>query len=201
METATLLAQINATPFTGRRRLVAIAGPPASGKSTLAEALVEGHANMCALPMDGYHLSNDLLDARGLRSRKGAPDTFDARGFLHLIGRLKSEADVFYPTFDRHLDASINASGYVGPQIQTVVIEGNYLLLDHDIWRDLSDHWDLSVRLVVPQQVLVERLIARWRHHGFNDTDAKAKAMTNDIPNALTVADHSLPADITITVD
>ncbi len=73
----------------GRRHLVAVAGAPASGKSTLAATMADdltrkGRA-ACVLPMDGFHLDNRILDARGLRQRKGAPETFDLRGFAALL--------------------------------------------------------------------------------------------------------------------
>ena len=61
----TLSRLLLARPETGRS-LVAVAGPPASGKSTLAEGLVErlnaerpGVAAL--LPMDGYHFDDLLL--------------------------------------------------------------------------------------------------------------------------------------------
>jgi pantothenate kinase len=194
-----LIKRISATPFTGRRRLVALAGPPASGKSTLAKDLSHHIPNSRVVPMDGFHLDNAILDARDLRARKGAPQTFDAQGFMHLVRRLKCEDDVYYPLFDRCIDKSINAAGHIGPLIETLIIEGNYLLLDHDIWRDLVEHWDLSIQLNVPQDILKERLVARWLSYGLDADAALARAMSNDIPNAATVAQNTMPADITIT--
>ena len=63
----------------GFRPLIGIAGPPASGKSTLAHALAEQTGGI-AVPMDGFHLDNPILEARGLRQRKGAPETFRCGG-------------------------------------------------------------------------------------------------------------------------
>ncbi len=83
------------------RYIVAIAGPPASGKSTLSEAvsgqinLIRGEPICAVVAMDGFHLDNSVLDARGLRLRKGAPETFDAEGFVRLIRRVAADdADV-----------------------------------------------------------------------------------------------------------
>ena len=44
------------------RIAIAIAGPPGSGKSSLAAALCThlGEAS-CAIPMDGFHLDNSIL--------------------------------------------------------------------------------------------------------------------------------------------
>lgn len=148
--------------------------------------------------MDGFHLSNDLLDASGLRSRKGAPETFDAYGFLHLMACLKTGDQVYFPIFDRTHDMSINAAEQVAPEIKTAIVEGSYLLLDREIWRDLTDRWDLIVLLHVPEATLTDHLIARWRHHGLSKASAQERALSNDIPNAKTVTEHSLPAEINI---
>ncbi len=92
------------------RRLVAIAGAPGSGKSTLTDNLVT-HLNVtrpgvaAVLPMDGYHFDARVLVPRGLRSRKGAPETFDVVGLQHMLKRLRDddEEEVAVPVFDRDL--------------------------------------------------------------------------------------------------
>lgn len=197
-----LAGRIEALPHNKTRLLIAIAGPPGSGKSTLSEAVVgelvaRGH-DAVTMPMDGFHLDNRLLDARGLRARKGAPETFDVTGFLHLIRRLQSEDEVIYPVFDRSLDVAVAGAGFVGPDIQTVLIEGNYLLLDRPDWRDLAPLWDLSIYLSVPHDVLRARLMERWRTHGYDADASAAKADGNDLPNAQLVADHLIAPDIQI---
>lgn len=182
------------------RQLIAIAGPPAAGKSTVAEAVVAELGDAAALvPMDGFHYSNAILEARGLRPRKGAPETFDLAGFKALLARLKSEDKVAVPTFDRSLDASIGSSRPVEAHHQTLIVEGNYLLLDEPGWRDLAEIWDFSVFLDVPTETLKTRLIQRWLDHGFDPAGAEEKALSNDIPNALRVVEMVLAADLTIS--
>lgn len=193
-----LMQKIAATPFVGRRRLIALVGPPASGKSTLAKALAAIDPHNSVVPMDGFHLDNSLLELRGLLKRKGAPETFDVAGFLHLVQRLRTEDEVIYPLFNRSLDASINAAGHIGPDTKTIIVEGNYLLLNQPIWQDLAPFWDLSVRLQVDETTLQERLIQRWRTHGLSDANAVDRAHSNDLPNARLVQNNSQPADITI---
>jgi pantothenate kinase len=101
----------------GGRKLVAVAGPPASGKSTFAALLCDTlkREGMLAqtVPMDGFHLDNRLLDARGLRARKGAPETFDIQGFVALVQRLKQGGDVVYPVFDRDRDLAVAGADMV----------------------------------------------------------------------------------------
>ena len=198
MQLDELAAGIARTQPKGRRRLVAIAGPPASGKSTLAETLADRVADACVVPMDGFHLDNSLLDARGLRHRKGAPETFDARGFAALVARLAAEDDVIFPTFDRVSDRAVAGAGHVSAGVRTVILEGNYLLLDRPVWRNLVPFWDRAFRLIVPREVLRDRLIARWLAHGYSPEAAERKALDNDLPNAelvLSGSDGGLPVE------
>ena len=196
-----LVTRIKAAPMRGKRRLVAVAGAPASGKSTLAEVLAAADASFCMVPMDGFHLDNGVLRDRDLLHRKGAPETFDVAGLRHLVTRLAQEDEVIYPSFDRRLDRAIAGSGVVGPAIETVILEGNYLLLDRPGWRDLAALWDLSIRLDVPAEVLETRLMQRWLDHGYSPQDATRKVHQNDMLNANTVIADALPADITLTPD
>jgi len=107
---------------------MAIAGPPAVGKSTTAEAVVTAlsHAGHAAVlvPMDGFHLDNSILDARGLLPRKGAPETFDIAGLTHLVARLRAEDEVMFPVFDRAVDCAIAGRGRVGPEHRVIVSRG-----------------------------------------------------------------------------
>lgn len=181
------------------RKLIALAGPPASGKSTIAEALVTHLGQTAALvPMDGFHYSNAILDARDLRARKGAPETFDLAGFNTLMWRLRTEGEVAVPTFDRSLDTSIGSSVLIEAHHSLIIVEGNYLLLDEPDWKDLKQHWTLSIALDVPDDVLEKRLVQRWLSHGLSTQAARNRAMSNDIPNAQRVMRNRLMPDLTI---
>ncbi len=184
----------------GRRRLIAIAGPPGAGKSTLAAALVQELGPTAALvPMDGFHFDNDTLKSRGLRNRKGAPETFDLEGLSSLLEQLVRDDEVAIPDFDRVQDKVVGASTFVRAGHRWVIVEGNYLLLDEPGWRDLPHHWDLSLYLDEPHDVLEERLVHRWLDLGLTLDDARAWALGNDIPNAKRVAAARLPADLVLS--
>ncbi len=175
------------------RRLIALAGPPGVGKSRLAARLAEQIEGAALVPMDGFHLDNHLLDRAGIRHLKGAPQSFDAAGFLALIRRLKVEGEVIYPLFDRSRDLSIAGAGRVEADCQTVIIEGNYLLLDQPIWRELAPLWDLSLRLEAPIEILRERLMRRWDELGCSAEEIVLH-LKNDLDNAACVTTQSLPA-------
>ena len=185
----------------GGRRLVALSGAPGSGKSTLSEPLAamltERGVRSEVVPMDGFHLDNRLLEARGLMPRKGAPETFDLGGFKRLCHALRADDEVIYPLFDRSRDLAIAGAAHVGQDCSGAGIEGNYLLFDEPGWGDLADLWDVSIRLDVPLADLEARLVQRWLTHGLDQAAAEARARGNDLANAQRIASARLPADLT----
>jgi pantothenate kinase len=200
-----LAERVHAMRGDGRRLLVAVAGAPGSGKSTLAEELSRRlNAQKCVtrvVPMDGFHLDNGVLGARGLLARKGAPETFDSAGFLHLVQRLRERTEVIAPVFDRARDLAVAGAQVIPAEAEVVLIEGNYLLFDAPPWFNLAPIWSLSVRLEVPLQDLRARLIQRWLKLGHTSATATRRAEANDIPNAEAVVARALPADIVLTPD
>ncbi|MBV0914080.1 uridine kinase [Rhodobacteraceae bacterium ASV31] len=183
------------------RRLVGIAGPPGSGKSTLAArvAAALGTRRAVVLPMDGYHLDNADLDRRGLRDIKGAPETFDADGFVTKLRAVRKATGVVrYPVFDRAADRTVPEAGTLHPQVDTVVVEGNYLLLQDPPWNALRSLLDASVMIAPPETVLLERLVERWLTHGLSPEAARRRAAGNDLRNVRTVLSRSAPADLLI---
>lgn len=203
-----IIARIRAVHRPGDRTLVAIVGAPGSGKSTLAQRLVadlaarDGPSGAALVPMDGYHLDNAELDALGLRAVKGAPQTFDAAGFVALVRRVRAnDGPVSYPLFDRGLDRTIPEAGHLAADTPIVVFEGNYLLLNKGVWAELAGLFDVTVMLSVPMPDLRARLVERWLSYGLSQPDAEARAEGNDIPNARLVIANSAEADLTLGAD
>lgn len=181
------------------RFITALAGPPGSGKSTLAADLVARlGAGAKAVPMDGFHYDDAVLNARGARDRKGAPDTFDARGFLHLLKRLRSEDEVAIPLFDRELEISRAGADIVTAEDRILVIEGNYLLLNEAPWPEALPLYDMTVWIDVPEAELDRRLVARWAHYGKTPEAARAWIDGNDMPNIRRVTQGSRAADVVL---
>ena len=198
-----LVASILNAPQQGQRRIVAIAGPPGSGKSTIAKALVPlvAKAGVIAqvVPMDGFHLDNSILLERNLMDVKCSPGTFDVRGLAELISRLGNEPEIIFPKFDRDKDLAIAGAGFVSEDCDLVLVEGNYLLLEAPFWRDLSKYWDFSVFLDVEPKLLRERLMKRWLDQGLSLDQAKKRVNDNDLVNLKTVVCSSSVADFTFS--
>jgi pantothenate kinase len=152
--------------------------------------------------MDGFHYDNAILDAKGLLAKKGAPETFDADGFIALVRRLRTTSgspvsdEIAVPVFDRTQDLSRASARLIGRQHRLIVIEGNYLLLNRSPWSELAALFELKIFIAPPLPVIEERLIQRWLDHGLDQSAAELRARGNDLANAAIVLNESLPADI-----
>ena len=184
-----------------KRLLVAVAGAPASGKTTLAHDLANRIPNCACVSMDGFHLDNPILKHMNLSERKGSPETFNLDGFIALIKRLKEPSDVYVPVFDRLTERTINSASLIPGSAKIIVVEGNYLLLNEPGWEALQSLWDFTIFLETDLATIEQRLLDRWLSHGYTHDAAHAKISLNDLPNAKRILSHLVPADLVIKTD
>ena len=193
--------RIIAAAADAERFVVALAGPPGAGKSTLSEQLwqaidAELPGQVVVVPMDGYHFDNAVLGAEQVPV-KGAPHTFDVAG-LHadLLRIRRTDAAVAVPVFDRPLDLARAGGRIVALGHRIILVEGNYLLLEQSPWCDLAPLFDFSVMLEVDDDELERRLVERWRGMGQAPEAALDKARNKDMLNARLVKRHSRTPDL-----
>ena len=170
-----------------RRIIVFIAAPPGAGKSTLSSFLQmlsernEELTDIQAIGMDGFHRRQEyLLTHSAIRNGekikmvkiKGAPITFDLDLLKSRIEAIKLSNNVGWPEYDRHLHNPTDNAVIVDKKI--ILIEGNYLLLDEDGWRDLSKLADYTVFITANENLLRDRLIDRKEKSG-NTLEAATK--------------------------
>lgn len=202
IDEAGLLARILGTD-PAARCIVGIAGPPGSGKSTVAERLVAAANSIrpgfaALLPMDGFHYDDKLLDEMGCRARKGAADTFDVGGLAHMLARLRArdEAAVAVPVFDRTIEIARAGARLIAQGVGVVVVEGNYLLLAEAPWSYLRTAFDLTVMIETSEADLRLRLAHRWQGLGLDPEAITRKVEQNDIPNGRRVRAQSQRPDL-----
>ncbi|MCM1972968.1 nucleoside/nucleotide kinase family protein [Streptomyces sp. G1] len=202
MQTSELILRAAALAGRGGRQILGIAGPPGSGKSTLAALIADalGPERAVVVPMDGFHLAQAELDRTGRADRKGAPDTFDAAGYVSLLHRLRASGGpvVYAPAFDRSIEEPIAGSIPIAPDTPLVITEGNYLLHDAPQWAPVRPLLDEAWYLAPDETLRVRRLVDRHVRHGKDPAYARAWVTRSDEPNARLIARGRHRADLVL---
>lgn len=170
-----------------QRRFLGITGAPGAGKSTVAEAVASALAPEALLVgMDGFHLRDDELRRLGRYERKGAPDTFDAAGYVNLLRRLRERGDpvVYAPLFDRSLEESIGSAVPVPQETPLIITEGNYLLVDDAAWGAVAGLLDECWYVDPGDDTRLSWLVARHVRYGRSADEAAFRSYGSDAANA-----------------
>ncbi|MCV7285756.1 nucleoside/nucleotide kinase family protein [Mycolicibacterium wolinskyi] len=185
----------------GERRILGLTGAPGAGKSTVAELLVTalGPDTAVLVPMDGFHLANEVLTDLGILDRKGAHDTFDDGGYARLIATLRAQRVddpvVYAPRFRREIEEPIGSSIPVRPDVPLVVTEGNYLLLESDAWSEARSCIDEVWFLALHTEIRHARLLSRHEAYGKSPEEAAFWAFGSDERNARLIESTAGRAD------
>ncbi|MEV4537262.1 nucleoside/nucleotide kinase family protein [Asanoa sp. NPDC049518] len=196
-----LVARAAALADLGPRRVLGIVGAPGAGKSTLAARIVDGVGPAAALvPMDGYHLAEAELHRLGRHDRKGAIDTFDAGGYVSMLGRLAAGGPetVYAPQFHREIEEPIAGSIPVPQEVRLVVTEGNYLLVPDEPWSGVRLLLDEVWYLDLDEEERLRRLVDRHMAYGRSRAEAKARSYGSDQVNAELIATTRSRADLVV---
>ncbi|XP_021673335.2 putative uridine kinase C227.14 isoform X2 [Hevea brasiliensis] len=202
------------------KHIVGLAGPPGAGKSTLGSEVVRRINELwpqkassfdsqvkppdvaAILPMDGFHLYRSQLDAmenpEEAHARRGAPWTFAPTLLLECLKKLRNEGSVYAPSFDHGIGDPVEDDIFVSLQHKVVIVEGNYLLLEEEVWKDISSMFDEKWFIDVDIDKAMERVLKRHVATGKPPDVAKWRIDYNDRPNAELIIKSKKNADLVI---
>lgn len=190
------------------RVIIYMAAPPGAGKTSLSLLLEDIYKEsprpytFQSLSMDGFHHTNSYLTSHYteingeqtlLNEIKGKPETFDLNGLTRAIQALHKGEAVEWPIYSRSLHDVSDETIKVDADI--VLIEGNYLLLNQEGWKDLVSYADLRVFLTAPRELLKKRIIERKLKGGHIKEEAVAHYERADLPNHYLIMNQSQKAD------
>lgn len=191
----------------GSRRVLGIAGAPGSGKSSLTALLGRElpAGSSVVVPMDGFHLADVALTRLGRSGRKGAPDTFDAAGYVALLQRLRAampqDPPVWAPMFERDLEQPLAGAIEVAADVPLVITEGNYLLCVDGPWAQVRGMLDARWFVEAPEELRHRWLIERHERFGKSPAAAREWALGPDEDNARLIAGTRDRADVVVQLD
>ncbi|KAH0838852.1 P-loop containing nucleoside triphosphate hydrolase protein [Lanmaoa asiatica] len=214
----------NPVPTTARL-LIAIAGVPASGKTSFAARLVQrinallkthpspsqSESEAILIGVDGWHLTRAQLDAmddpKRAHDRRGIHWTFDAPAYVDFVARLRhsfptdhSDPDIYAPSFDHALKDPTPDAVVIKPSHRIVVIEGLYTMLDIDPWRRAAAQMDERWWVHIDPARAKTRLVKRHVQTGIaKDMDeAVWRAENNDEDNGRFISRNLFAVTYTI---
>ena len=195
-EAAALLAQPG-------RRVLGIAGGPGVGKSTLATQLVAAlGVDAAYVPMDGFHMRHNKLEALGTAADKGMPHTFEGAAFAEFLAALKAASGPMSgPGYSRKIEDVVDDAFSIPATARLLVVEGNYLLLSMAPWWRVRPLLDRAAFIEVPRETVRARLMKRHAEEGlFTEERNRAHIERVDLPNYDLVMRSKPQADIAIEI-
>ena len=197
-----------------KRVLIMLAAPPGAGKSTLLAYLEKlsagtpGIEKIQTIGIDGFHRYQDYLlthtTERGgeripMVKIKGAPITFDLEKLTERVKKVAAGEVCGWPMYDRLLHNPVEDAITVDGGI--VLLEGNYLLLDEEGWRDLRQYADYTIMIRAEEAMLRERLVRRRMQTGVPEKEAGEFVDYSDMVNVRTCLMRSAAADLVLRID
>lgn len=190
------------SPDSVSRLMVAVAGPPGSGKTacaTILVAVINAETNddtAMLIGLDGWHYPNDYLTTHfikwneqqvALQRFKGAPETFDADAAYDCLSEIRRGGHARFPVYSRQLHEPIPAGGAIDVSHKIVVVEGNYLLLDEGPWQRFRQLFDVRVFISADLETLIGSLRERHLRGGKTQAETERQIRKVDLANAARV--------------
>jgi uridine kinase len=164
---------------------VAIDGPDAAGKTTLADELADVIArrgrDVIRASVDGFHRPRSERHRRGVDSAVGYyEDAFDYPSLRAcLLGPLGPDGDLRYrpAVFDFRTDTRLPGPDLVASADAVLVVDGVFLLR-----ADLRDDWDLGIFVSVEVDEIIRRAVRRDAELFGSPADVERRYRTRYLP-------------------
>jgi type I pantothenate kinase len=169
--------------------IIGVAGSVSAGKSISSRVLQallsrwKENYKVALVTTDGFLYPNAILEARGIMSRKGFPESYDIRKLVKFVSDIKSgKKDVCAPVYS-HLKYDIipDEKIMISPQPDILILEGLNVLQSRVDYPDekpsvfVSDYLDFSIYVDAEEKYLEDWFLTRFmklRETGFNDPNS-----------------------------
>jgi len=135
--------------------LVGIAGPSASGKSTVSKMLIEKYPSAARIDLDDFFFSKDTFPHHNGWSNWELPQNLDFSKLHSTLLALIKGRTVTVPDYSKKEGKAVGEK-IVGPK-DLIIAEGFYLF--HD--RKIRDLFDFKIFLDLPEYIQMKRRLER----------------------------------------
>lgn len=193
MSLADALAELIDARSIGGRLLVAVDGPDAAGKTTLAHAITERLArpSLC-VSIDGWHNPRRHRLGRGAESAEGYfLDSFDVDGLVAgcLAPFESGSRRIRTAGFDHVADTAVEMWQEVATDA-VLIVEGVFLLRP-----ELRQWWDLSIYLHVDEAVTLDRAVVRDLSQFGSEEEVRRRYSRRYLPGQAIYREVAAPLD------
>ena len=139
--------------------IIGISGPSASGKSLLANTLVNelGSDQVVVISEDAYYRDQSHMDfEERIKTNYDHPDAFEHDLLISQLNTLKAKQTIHVPVYDFSQHVRSNQTTTVGPR-HIVVVEGILLFTDPD----LRNMMDIRIFMDTPLDICLLRRLKR----------------------------------------
>ncbi|KAH9902107.1 P-loop containing nucleoside triphosphate hydrolase protein [Xylariomycetidae sp. FL2044] len=154
-----------------KRCLVALAGGPGSGKSTIAAAISDRvskqHVKCQTVSIEGFMKPQSQLSEAQMR-RRGAIETFDGEAVLRMFKTLRERGpghELRAPSFDEEKRDPVPDDQLIEADTEAVIFEGIYMLADEPPWKEIEklvdEKWYIHVRPELSRQRVADRRVGK----------------------------------------